>query len=59
MTTTIDCITAFFWQVDAHLSGVPKHPNARLWPSEGVTLGLLHALTGGGHRAFYRWLTRD
>jgi hypothetical protein len=24
-----------------------------------VTLGLLHALKGGGNRAFYRWLTRD
>ena len=25
----------------------------------GVTLGLLHALKGGGNRPFYRWLTRD
>jgi hypothetical protein len=24
-----------------------------------VTLGLLHALKGGGKRPFYRWLTRD
>jgi hypothetical protein len=24
-----------------------------------VTLGLLHALKGGGNRPFYRWLTRD
>jgi hypothetical protein len=30
-----------------------------LWPSEIVTLGLLHALKGGSNRAFYRWLTRD
>jgi hypothetical protein len=30
-----------------------------LWPSEVVTLGLLHALKGMGHRAFYRWLARD
>ncbi len=22
-------------------------------------MGLLHALKGGGNRAFYRWLTRD
>jgi hypothetical protein len=28
-------------------------------PSEVVTLGLLHALKGGGNRAFYRWLTCD
>ena len=37
----------------------PKHPEARLWPSEVVTLGLLHALKGVGNRPFYRWLTRD
>src|SRR5438093_8447265 len=59
MTTTIDCITALFCQVDDHLSGLPKHPEARLWPSEVGTLGLLHALKGVGNRAFYRWLTRD
>src|SRR5947208_16097569 len=59
MLTTIDFITALFCQVDDHLSGLPKHPAARLWPSEAVTLGLLHALKGVGNRAFYRWLTRD
>src|SRR5262245_34201302 len=59
MTTTIEFITALFCQVDDHLAGLPKHPEARLWPSEVVTLGLLHALKGGGNRAFYRWLTRD
>jgi hypothetical protein len=59
MTTTIDFITALFCQVDDHLLGVPKHPEAHLWPSEVGTLGLLHALKGGGNRAFYRWLTRD
>src|SRR6267142_1579481 len=57
--TTIDCITALFCQVDDHLPGIPKHPEAHLWPSEVVTLGLLHALKGVGNRAFYRWLTRD
>src|SRR6266699_1599320 len=59
MTTTIDFITALFCQVDDHLAVFPKHPEARLWPSEVVTLGLLHALKGVGNRAFYRWLTRD
>src|SRR6266567_2483310 len=59
MTTTIDFITALFCQVDDHLAGLPKHPDARLWPSEIVTLGLLHALKGVGNRAFYRGLTRD
>jgi hypothetical protein len=37
----------------------PKHPQARLWPSELVTIGLLFALKGGYFRAFYRWLQRD
>jgi hypothetical protein len=37
----------------------PNIPTATLWPIEVVTLGLLHALKGGGNRAFYRWLTRD
>src|SRR5262245_12341594 len=59
MTTTIDFITALFSQVDDHLSGLPKPPDAHLWPNEVVTLGLLHALKGGGNRAFDRWLTRD
>jgi hypothetical protein len=36
-----------------------KHPEAKLYPSEVVTLALLHAIKGGGTRAFYRWLTRD
>jgi hypothetical protein len=57
--TTIDFITALFYEVDEQLRAIPKHPEAHLWPSEIVTLGLLHALKGGGNRAFYRWLTRD
>ena len=59
MTTTIDFITALFCQVDDHLAGCPTHPEARLWPSEVLTLGLLHARTGVGHRACSRWLPRD
>ena len=57
MTTTTEFITALFCQVDDHLSAIPKHPEAHLWPSEVVTLGLLHALKGGGNRPCYRWLT--
>ncbi len=38
---------------------VAKHPEAKLSPSEVVTLALLFAIKGGGMRAFYRWLTRD
>src|SRR5215471_18027423 len=59
MTTTTELITALFCQVDDHLAGLPKHPEAHLWPNEVVTLGLLHALKGVGNRPFYRWLTRD
>jgi hypothetical protein len=43
--TTLDFITALFYEVDEQLYAIPKHPEARLWPSEVVTLGLLHALT--------------
>jgi len=57
--TTVDLITALFYEVDEQLGAIPKHPEAHLWPSEVVTLGLLHALKGVGNRAFYRWLTRD
>src|SRR2546428_595665 len=57
--TTMDFITTLFYEVDEQMRAVPKHPEAHLWPSEVVTLGLLHALKGVGNRAFYRWLTRD
>ena len=51
--TTLDFITALFYEVDEQLHAIPTHPEAHLWPSEVVTLGLLHALKGGGNRAFY------
>ena len=57
--TTVDFITALFYEVDEQMGAIPTHPEAHLWPSEVVTLGLLHALKGVGNRAFYRWLTRD
>jgi hypothetical protein len=56
---TMDFITALFYEVDEQLGAIPKHPEAHLWPSEVVTLGLWHALKGVGNRPFYRWLTRD
>src|SRR6058998_381750 len=56
---TVEFITALFYEVDERMRAIPKHPEAHLWPSEVVTLGLLHALKGVGNRAFYRWLTRD
>lgn len=57
--TTVEFIIALFCQVEDHMQGLPKHPQATLWPSEVVTLGMLHALKGVSNRAFYRWLTND
>jgi hypothetical protein len=57
--TTIDFLTELFCQVDDQMAAIPKHSQSRLWPSEIVTLGLLHALKGVGNRAFYRRLARD
>lgn len=57
--TTINFIMELFCKVDDAMPDVPKHPQARLYPSELVTLGLLFALKGVGERAFYRWLSRD
>jgi hypothetical protein len=45
--------------VDQEMLDVPKHPDAQRYPREVVTLALLHAIKGGGPRAFSRWLTRD
>lgn len=56
---TIDFIIALFCRVDDALQDAEKHPQAKLWPSEVVTLALLFALKGVGNRAFYRWLARD
>jgi hypothetical protein len=57
--TTIDLITEPFCRIDHTMTEVPKHCQAVLWPSEIVTLGMLHALKGDSDRSFYRWLTRD
>src|SRR5262245_12606003 len=59
MTTTLEFITALLSEVDDQLGAIPNQPDALLWPSEVVSLALLHALKGGGNRPFYRWLTRD
>jgi len=48
---TVEFITALFYEVDEQMRTIPKHPEAHLWPSEVVTLGLLHALKGVGNRA--------
>jgi len=57
--TTVNFITELFCRIDDVMVLEPKHPQANLYPSELVTLGMLFALKGVGERAFYRWLTRD
>jgi hypothetical protein len=57
--TTYDFVTELFVRVDDAMIPVKKHSQARLHPSEIVTLGLLFALKGSGNRAFYRWAERD
>src|SRR2546425_12575529 len=39
--TTLDFVTALFYEVDEQMRTIPKLPEARLWPSEVVTLGLV------------------
>jgi hypothetical protein len=48
-----------FCLIDDALPAIEKHPQAKLYPSELVTIGILFALKGGFCRAFYRWLHRD
>ena len=56
---TEDFLIWLFCVVDDRLGRRPKPPQARRWPSELVTIGLLFALKGGSFRCFYRWLARD
>ncbi len=57
--STSDIILRIFCLVDDSLPNIPKHPQAKLYPSELVTIGILFALKGGFFRAFYRSLKRD
>lgn len=57
--TTEDIITSIFITVDDKLPDIKKHSQAKLYPSEVVTIGILMALKGSSFRAFYRWLKRD
>ena len=41
---------ASVFAVDQEMLDVPKHPDAKLYPSEIVTLALLLAIKGGGRR---------
>jgi hypothetical protein len=55
--STDDIIIGVYVRVDTVMADVPKHPQAELYPSELVTIGLLFALKGVGPRRFYRWLS--
>jgi hypothetical protein len=57
--TTEDFITELYCRIDDQMKGITQHVQAKLAPSEIVTLGILFALKGVGNRAFYRWLERD
>jgi len=43
---TVEFITALFYEVDEQTGAIPKHPEAHLWPSEVVTLGLVELSRG-------------
>jgi hypothetical protein len=57
--TTEDIIIHIFCYVDDRMKDISKHPQAKQYPSELVTIGILFALKGGFFSAFYRWLKRD
>ncbi len=57
--TTEDIILHIFYLVATSLPALPRHSQAKLYPSELVTIGILFVLKGGYFRAFYRWLKRD
>ena len=57
--STINFITVLFSFVDDKMPEAKKHSQAKLYPSEVVTIALLFSLKGVGNRAFYRWLKRD
>jgi hypothetical protein len=41
------------------MKAMPKHSQAKLYPSKLVTISILLALEGGYFRGFYSWLSRD
>jgi hypothetical protein len=57
--TTIDFITELFYRIAEAMPDAKKHSQAKLYPSEVVTLAILFALKGVGNRAFYRWVVHD
>jgi hypothetical protein len=59
--TTLYFIIDLFCKVDDRMNEeeISKDSQASLYPSEIVTLGLLHAIKGVGNRPFYRWIVKD
>lgn len=57
--STDEFIIDLFCRVDEMMADQPKHAQAKLHPSEVVTLALLFALKGVGPRAFYRWVRNN
>ena len=57
--STEEIIIRLFCIVDDQLGPVKKRSDAKLYPSEIVTIGLLFALKGGHFSAFYRWLANN
>ena len=51
-----DHIIALYCRIDDAMKDIRQHPQAKLAPSEIVTLAVLFAIKGKGQRAFYRWL---
>ncbi len=51
MTTQMIIILVFCY-VDDQMREVSKHPDATLYPSKLVTIGMLYSLKGGSFRAF-------
>ena len=54
-----DIILHIFYFVATNMPDLPRHSQAKLYPCELVTIGILFALKGGYFRAFYPWLKRD
>jgi hypothetical protein len=59
VTTTSNIIDHLFCLVDDRMTEEHKHPQALLYPSEVVTIGILFALKGGHFRALVRRLAPD
>ena len=57
--STTDFITELFCRIDDQMKGERQHSQAKLAPSEVVTLATLYALKGAAPAPFYRWVARD